>query len=101
MDLYLAGADGSNPQVILAEIRLAEMLKWSPIGTQVAFRGQYKGVQGIWILNTTTKERKRVWKELDSYDWSPDGTRMVIMEHRLVNNKTQEIPIIIDVSKTK
>ncbi len=100
-DLYMANAEGANPQIILSEIKLADVVKWSPVDARLAFRGEYKGVQGIWILNTKTSQLTRVWKNLDYYDWSPDGTRMVVLEQNKVNGKQQSRPVIIDAADIK
>lgn len=100
-ELYLADADGTNPRVILSEIKIPDSVKWSSNGSHVSFRGEYNGLQGIWIFNTLTSHLTRVWKNLDSYDWSPDGTKMVILEHQIINGKNQEIPVVISVPQVK
>ena len=100
-NLYIAGADGSQSHIVLTEIKLADTVKWSPVDVRLAFRGEYTGAKGIWILNTTTLTLTRVWNNLDYYDWSPDGTRLVVLQQRNVNGKTQGTPVIIDVSAVK
>lgn len=100
-NLYLANADGTNPHIVVSEIKLADVVKWSPVDSRLAFRGEYKGTQGIWIFNTETRQLTRVWRNLDDYDWSPDGTKMVILERKKMNGKEQTKPVIIDVSSTK
>lgn len=102
-DIYLMNADGSGMQLLLSGIEGIGSVKWSPNGEWIAFNGIYEKTPGIWILNVATHQLIRVWAvENASYDWSPNGEQMVIIELKVeTDNLGRQIaygyPLIIDV----
>ncbi len=93
-DLYLMDADGGNVRIVLPGIRSAGGPDWSPDGKFLAFTGGYAGREGTWVLNIDTLQVTQVWPYPTGYDWSPDGSQMVILERNETNNS--EHPAIID-----
>jgi len=59
-DLFLMDADGTHVRSILSGVKQADLLKWSPQGRWLAFRGIYQEVPGIWILDTVTSQVVRL-----------------------------------------
>jgi Tol biopolymer transport system component len=66
-ELFLMDADGANVRSVLSGVKQADLLKWSPLGRWLAFRGQYQEVPGIWILDTVSSQVVRVWPEQSLY----------------------------------
>ena len=98
-DLCLMNADGTNTRVIFSGIKFLAFVKWSPMGRWIAFRGEYQGLDGIWVLDTQTSQLARIWADQSFYDWSPDGKQMVIIKRtkRLeVDGIKRTQPVIID-----
>ncbi len=96
-DLYVMDADESNVHIVWHEIVDANLLRWSPQGDRLAFRGKYKGLNGIWVLTLSSAQLTRVWPGYNSFDWSPDGTRMVIIQRTNDGGSEVTQPTIIQV----
>lgn len=79
-DIYLTQLDENEPRVILADVLIVHMLKWSPEGDLLAFWGEYSGLRGIWILEMTEMRVYRLWPETTAFYWSPDGQRIMIFD---------------------
>jgi dipeptidyl aminopeptidase/acylaminoacyl peptidase len=99
-DVYVMDANGENVRILFPGVRSLHQLKWSPQGTFLAFSGNYQNVSGIWILDTNNLQLTRVWNTgTTSYDWSPDGQKMVVIKQEGEDNEKREYPVIIDVSQ--
>jgi len=96
-DLYLMDAITEETQILLTQIGSFGGLKWSPVDNSLlAFSGTLNDVPGVWIVNVETGQLTRVWTTRTAYDWSPDGSRIVL----IVASDMHEEPnraIIIDV----
>jgi len=73
-------------------------LKWSPNSQLLAYAGDSQDSKGIWILDIDSLELVRVWPDNTFYDWSPDGTQMVVIAQDKEGDATQTYPVIIDVT---
>ncbi|MBI5755630.1 MAG: PD40 domain-containing protein [Nitrospirae bacterium] len=78
-ELYSMGMDGDDTRPLLSNRDPAIMYTHpvgSPDGTMIAFHSNLDGTDGIWILDITTGNIRRI---ADGYwpDWSPDGGRIV------------------------
>ena len=70
-------------------------LKWSPNGKLLAFTGRYKGVPGVWIIETQNNLRvTRVITEIASFDFSPDSKSLAYVGQTSV--ETQNAIYIVD-----
>lgn len=99
--LYLADRKGDNLHVLLSNIRFSFYLKWSPDGHYLAFSGVISGQSGIWIVDVSTGALYRVWERRTPFDWSPDGSQMVVIdgpENNLQDGFVPEHLRIIDIS---
>lgn len=94
-DLYISQPDGRNERRLLNGVQLPGPLKWSPQGINLAFAGVYEGVHGIWIFNVQTSMVSRVWPTEDSFDWSPDGTALVVLGQTTDDGSGPSNPIIV------
>ncbi|MBI5825425.1 MAG: PD40 domain-containing protein [Chloroflexi bacterium] len=98
-DIYLMDADGSNVRVLLPLVGNIYGLKWSPInGNSLLFGGTaFDDMEGIWLLDTADGKIKRLWDENTYFDWSADGSKIVV----LTNNSGNwwEDVVIIDLAK--
>lgn len=79
-DLYLALPDGSSPKKILSSVSNPRLIKWSPKKEKIAFAGEFSGVPGIWLVDSATSQVTRIWAKSSEFDWSPDGSKMVILD---------------------
>lgn len=97
-NLYLMDANGDNVRSVLSDIKRVACVKWSPLGRLLSFRGEYQGKLGVWILDTQTNNLQRIRENANCYDWSPDGTKMVIIETVSQENyvTTESRPVIIN-----
>lgn len=68
-------------QIILGDIVGLRGLRVSPVGNRVAFLGEYDGYNGLWIYDLDTKELARLWNGFGPFDWSPDGSKLVVLEN--------------------
>lgn len=98
-DIYLMDADGRNERIVVPMVSEAGILKWSPQDDLLAFAGTYQGTPGIWVFDPNSAELKltRIWRESVTFDWSPDGRRMFIIEREWKDEVRYDYPAIIDV----
>ena len=97
-DLHLMNADGSDVRILLSEAGRPYQLKWSPDSQFLAYAGDSQNSKGIWILDIDSLKLVRVWPENTFYDWSPDGTQMVVIAQEQEGNMTRTYPVMIDVT---
>lgn len=75
-------------------------LKWSPDQKKAAFRGEIKGIPGIWIIsNLDDLENLQIDRIIDAeatFDFSPDGKSMVFAYIGLQNTEKQDSLYLID-----
>lgn len=96
-DLYLMDANGNNVRILVPQAGRLYQLEWSPDGNFLAFSRDTQHIEGIWILNIDSLELVRVWPDNTFYDWSPDGTKMIIIAEDEEGNVAKTYPVIIDV----
>jgi hypothetical protein len=80
-DLYIMDQNGNNAQKILSGVKYPGLLKWSPEQDLLAFGGTVDGVEGVWILDPQDKESARVFGRSELFDWSSDGTKLILVDH--------------------
>jgi len=80
-DIYLMDSDGSNVRILLPLVGNIYNLRWSPTNSNLLLFGgtAFDDKDGIWLLDTTDGKIKRLWKENTYFDWSPDGSKIVIL----------------------
>jgi Tol biopolymer transport system component len=59
-DVWVMGADGSNPQRLTTHIAVDEEPTWSPDGTKIAFRSARTGVSEVFVMNADGSSETRV-----------------------------------------
>lgn len=59
-DIWVMGADGSNPQRLTTHIAVDEDATWSPDGTRIAFRSARTGVSEVFVMNVDGSSETRV-----------------------------------------
>jgi hypothetical protein len=79
-DLYISAPDGTKLRIVLPAVSDPRLLKWSPIDRIIAFSGTFEGREGVWLLEPDTVHLTRVWPEAAEFDWSPDSSKMVIID---------------------
>jgi Tol biopolymer transport system component len=94
-DLYFMNPDGDNVRMIASG--MTGTIKWLPKGGLMSISGIVKGKDGIWLFNPQTSQVTLLWPYPTSYDWSPDGKQMVVIEHLQQNGKEVTRPIIVEV----
>ena len=85
-DLYITQMDDYNPRIVVRGIGEPGILKWSPQTNLLAFTGIYRSKLGLWIYNNDASQFSRVWSDRVLFDWSPDGTRVILVDDSTQNN---------------
>ena len=82
-DIYLVDADGKNPKILLPSVGTIYDLKWSPVDENLILFGgtSFDNVNGVWLLNMRDSSIRRVWTQNTLFDWSPDGSRIVLLDN--------------------
>lgn len=98
--LYLYDTNSGNMTELPFEVVDPGALKWSPDLKKVAFRGEIKGIPGIWIINNLDDlENLQIDRIIDAesiFDFSPDGKSMVFAYIGLQNTEKQDSLYLID-----
>ena len=75
-------------------------LKWSPDGSVLAFSGEYKGVEGVWLVSNLDMPENltvtRIVNGLATFDFSPNGKSIAFAYIGLQNPDRQNILYIVD-----
>jgi dipeptidyl aminopeptidase/acylaminoacyl peptidase len=82
-DIYLMDSDGSNVRILLPLAGNVYDLKWSPTNSNFLLFGgtAFDDSDGIWLLDIATMSVRRIWAENTRFDWSPDGSKIVLLEN--------------------
>lgn len=94
-DLYLLDANNSNPKVILSNIVGLDFIKWSSDSKCLAFWGNYKGQDGIWLFNPADARTIQLWPRYAAYDWSPDGQSVIILDREKQTGPESFHPLLL------
>jgi TolB protein len=82
-ELFVAGADGSNPTRLTHTPRADEDLaSWSPNGTQIAFTRFAHDNEDLWVVDADGGKAHALLRgrhEDSSPAWGPDGARIAIV----------------------
>ncbi len=87
--LYVADADGYNPQVVLQSAREILSPSWSPDGrylAYVSFESGSRGESAVYIQEVATGKRQEIAKypgHNGAPSWSPDGTSLALVISRI------------------
>jgi Tol biopolymer transport system component len=96
-DLYISTPEGTNLIKVLSSVEDPGSIKWSPKENVIAFSGTIDGNPGVFLIDPETPKVKRFWSKAGDFDWSPDGSKMVIVDAKKENDGTiieQNINII-------
>ncbi|MBI2874827.1 MAG: PD40 domain-containing protein [Firmicutes bacterium] len=88
LNIYLAGADGSNPRPPLTPQWDRVDVAWSPDGSRLAFSAWHQGNYEIFVVNMGGTGLLRLTYDsgTDRYPaWSPDGSRLAFASNRSGN----------------
>jgi TolB protein len=84
-DVWIVGADGSDPLQLTDFPGREGNPVWSPDGRRIAFMAEHGGNRDIWIMPAGGGDAVRVTFHpgVDANPrWSPDGTRLAFMSDR-------------------
>jgi len=95
-NLYIQESIHEPPSPVLEDIVTLHSMEWSPTVNILAFRGEYRGKEGIWLIDSHGSKVVRVWAKQDSFEWSPDGTRLLLSPNAILEG-TGKPAAIIDV----
>lgn len=91
-DLWIMDADGTSKQVLASENSREYWGRWSPDGTRVAYAriGAWSSLAHIWVIDpdggAPFKVTRRGEAGFAGFDWSPDGTEIVLPSQALAGN---------------
>ena len=76
-DLFVIGADGSDPRPLLSTPELEQPAGWSPDGTQILFtRYDTANRPGVFVMSAAGTNVRRLAPGIAAV-WSPDGSRIL------------------------
>lgn len=96
-DLYVSSPEGTNAQKVVSAVKDPLFIKWSPTERIIAFAGMFNNLPGLWLVDPSRAEVTRVWRQSGDFDWSPDGSKIVIVNSEKDEEgkiKKQEIYIV-------
>lgn len=94
LNIYITSSDLQSTTTVIQGVVGLTYIRWSPSGRWLAFAGNYQNKDGIFIIDPETNKTTRIWSQVSFYDWSPDGTQMVIIQRQDGENTTQ--PLIVN-----
>lgn len=97
--LYLMTADHSQVELVLPNVA-DRNLKWLPQGDWLSASGEYADQAGLWLINVRSKEVRQLWPQMASYDWSPDGKRLIILDQNLSGNSEVRFSAIVELPES-
>ena len=102
-NLYLMDPEAQQPRKVLADIKYASGLAWSPDSQWLAFVGGLpRRGDHLWLFNPQTTTLHRVAKaELGNWygvAWSPEGQQLVAVRERKESEERQSELVLFDVS---
>jgi TolB protein len=87
-EVYLADADGANPELLtpfaFGEEAYRSNPDWSPDGRQVAYQAQFSGVFQLMVISLRDRSVRQLTSEGRNEDpsWAPDGRHLVFASTR-------------------
>jgi dipeptidyl aminopeptidase/acylaminoacyl peptidase len=105
-EIWQVETDGSRSVRVVAKPGGGTMPRWSPDGRELAFMSRRRGWSQVWVVDAPVPRRGRPRRDarapeprvvtppgidVDGFDWSPDGTRLVI--------SAQQVPDRLDTSQ--
>jgi hypothetical protein len=96
-DLYVSSPEGTNIEKIVDAVQDPLFIKWSPTERMIVFAGTFNNLPGIWLVDPATAKVTRIWQRSGEFEWSPDGSKIVIVNSENDEEgkiKKQEINII-------
>lgn len=82
-DIYLMDSDGSNVRILLPLVGNVYDLKWSPVNSNLLLFGgtAFDDKDGVWLLDISDGSVKRIWTKNTRFDWSPNGSKIVVLDN--------------------
>lgn len=81
-DVWLVGADGSNPISLAHSSRRDAMPRWAPDGRRIAFLSNRGESAQIWLIDPDGGEASQLTRHptpIDWFAWSPEGERIAFL----------------------
>jgi hypothetical protein len=92
-DLYVMDENGEQVKKIFPSVAQAWTLEWSPTHNLLAFSGIINDVPGIWLLDIDNPEPIRIFESPSLFTWSPDGKKLLVIEHKDPDQSNNNVPV--------
>jgi Tol biopolymer transport system component len=115
-EIWIVEADGSRLVKVIGEPGKGRYPRWSPDGHRLAFLSRRRGWSQIWLIDAPVPRRGRpaiepkpprpsvlseAGVDVEAFEWSPDGGRLVVMAHRDPEPTESSQIAIVDVASGK
>lgn len=101
-NLYLMNADGSNMRPLVEGIRYVSSTDWSPGGRWIVLHGVFGRLvqeRGVWLIEVATGKRTLIQAGQVVFPrWSPDGRRLVAIQHIGEYSEGKRRLVLLDVA---
>lgn len=94
-NLYVQDQSSGDLQLIFTGVQVPESVKWSPTGDLLAMAAIYDGKSGIWLFDRSGAWLARVWPDTRNFEWSPDGSQLLLSMRRRSEPETMDDPAVL------
>lgn len=94
-NIYLQDQISGDLRLVFSDVQVPLSIKWSPTGDLLAMAALYDEERGIWLFDSSGTWIARIWPETASFEWSPDGSQLLINQRGTEDAAMRSAPATI------